>query len=126
VNVSVRERGQATARMMVVDQWLTDLDRPYQFHRRFDSIKRQEIWCFNLGAESVRNADSKGVRGTQVEFELEEETTLDPRRRHSTCLMPDKRYHKQGYSRHQLTLRKWTGLRQNRAPLVLYSHLPSP
>jgi hypothetical protein len=102
VNVSVRERGQATARMVVVDQWLTDLDHPYQFHRRFDSIKRQEIWCFNLGAESVRNADSKGVRGTQVEFELEEETALDPRRRHSTCLMSDKPYHKQGYSRHQL------------------------
>jgi hypothetical protein len=53
--------------MIVVDQWLTDLDRPYQFHRRFDSIKRQEIWCFNLGCWiCVRNADSKGVRGTQV------------------------------------------------------------
>jgi hypothetical protein len=52
---------------MVVDQWLTDLDRPCLFHCRFDSIKRQEIWCFNLGCRvCVRNADSKGVGGTQV------------------------------------------------------------
>ena len=42
VNITVRESCQrtGTARMIDVDQWLTDLDRPYQFHRRFDSILR--------------------------------------------------------------------------------------
>jgi hypothetical protein len=66
VNVpeSVRESGQR-AGMVVVDQRLTDLDRPYLFHRNLDSIlsKDKKIWCFNLGCRvCVRNADSKGVR----------------------------------------------------------------
>jgi hypothetical protein len=89
---SVRDSGQR-AGMMVVDQrLLTDLDRPYLFHRNLDSIlsKDKKIGCFNLGCRvCVRNADSKGVvlRGTQVLVVDSNskgiqagKTTLDPRR----------------------------------------------
>ena len=38
MNISVRKRGQRAVRMIVVDLWLTDLDSPYRFHRKFDSI----------------------------------------------------------------------------------------
>ena len=66
MNISVRKRGQHTARRIVVDLWQTDhLDHPYQFYPGFDSIPQYKK--FGTGV-SVRKADRKGVRGTQVEF----------------------------------------------------------
>ena len=32
------QESQRAVRMIVVDLWLTDLDGPYRFHRKFDSI----------------------------------------------------------------------------------------
>ena len=57
---------QRSVRMIFADLWLTatDLDHPYWFHRRFDSIPRYMKIVAGSLYGSVRNAHSKGVRGT--------------------------------------------------------------
>ena len=65
-NICAREvRAQRTVRMIFADLWLTgvtDLDHPYWFHRRFDSIPRYMKIVAGSLYRSVRNADSKGTR----------------------------------------------------------------
>ena len=54
MNISVRERGQPTARIMVRDLWLTDRHLPYEFHRRFDPIPTyKKFGLLSLGFERL-------------------------------------------------------------------------